>query len=132
MIFDKENMFFKDQALSATTLTSDVIDVGPGEASNPMHMVVDVTPDAGAGKVTVDLQTSDDSTFSTYSVLGQFESKTYTTSFAISDDTLAHVISAQIPRGNQGYLRTSVTSTFTDGEMTAALVMDDDILTADK
>ncbi len=132
MIFDKENMFFKDQALSATTLTSDVIDVGPGEASNPMHMVVDVTPDAGPGKVTAKLQTSATSDFSTVSVLGEFESKTYTTSFAISQDTLAHIISAQVPRGNKGYLRMVAESTFSDGEMTSALVMDDDILTADE
>lgn len=127
MIYDRQNMFFKDQALSATTLTSDIIDVGPGEASDPLHMVVDVTPDAGAGKVTATLQTSDDSTFSTYSVLGEYESKTYTSSFTISADTLAHVIATKLPRGNKGYLRTVVESTFTSGKMTAGLVLDDDV-----
>ncbi len=127
MILDGENIFFKDQALSNATLTSDIIDVGPGEAGNPLHMVVDVTPDAGAGKVTAKLQTSASSDFSSVSVLGEFESKTYTTSFTIAKDSLAHIISAQVPRGNKGYLRLVAESTFTDGKMTAALVLDDDI-----
>ncbi len=127
MIYDRQNMFFKDQALSAATLTSDIIDVGPGEASDPLHMVVDVTPDAGAGKVTATLQTSDDSTFSTYSVLGEYESKTYTTSFTIAADKLAHVIATKLPRGGKNYLRLVAVSTFTDGKLTAGLVFDDDI-----
>lgn len=127
MIYDRQNMFFKDQALSAATLTSDIIDVGPGEASDPLHMVVDVTPDAGAGKVTATLQTSDDSTFSTYSVLGEYESKTYTSSFTIAADTLAHVIATKLPRGGKNYLRLVAVSTFTDGKLTAGLVFDDDI-----
>ncbi len=127
MIYDRQNRFFKDQALSAATLTSDIIDVGPGEASDPLHMVVDVTPDAGAGKVTATLQTSDDSTFSTYSVLGEYESKTYTTSFTIAADTLAHIIATKLPRGGKNYLRLVAVSTFTDGKLTAGLVFDDDI-----
>ena len=116
MIYDRQNMFFKDQALSATTLTSDIIDVGPGEASDPLHMVVDVTPDAGAGKVTATLQTSDDSTFSTYSVLGEYESKTYTTSFTVAADTLAEKpigteFSGTSTRGTFPQLKTSAEAT---------------------
>lgn len=127
MIYDGENMFFKDQALSATTLTSDVIAVGPGEASDPMHLVVDVDKDAGAGAATVKLQTSDTSDFSTVSILGEYTSKTYTTSFKFKDDTLAHLVATKVPRGNKGYLRTVVESTFTSGKMTAGLVLDDDV-----
>ena len=131
MILDKENLFFKDQALSATTLTSDIIDVGPGEASDPMKFVVNVTSDAGAGDVTATLQTSPTTDFSSPVSLFTAASPTFTTSFTISDMKGAPVISAPIPRGNKGYLRASVVSTFTDGEMTAALVMDDDIPTTE-
>ena len=127
MIFDGENMFFHKKPLSNTTLTSDVLDVGKGDASDPLHMIVDVDKDAGAGKITAKLQTSATSDFSTVSVLGQYESKTYTTSFKFKDDTLAHMISAKVPRGNKGYLRLVAESTMTSGTLTAALVNDDDI-----
>ncbi len=126
MIYDGENMFFKDQDLSATTLTSDILDVGVGEASDPMHLVASVTNDAGAGNVTVALDTSDDSTFTSYTTIGTFVSPTFTTSFTLAQH-MGPVVSAKIPRGNKGYLRIRATSTFTDGQLTAGLVLDDDV-----
>ena len=36
-------------------------------------------------------------------------------------------LKAVLPRGNQGYLRLKVKSTFTKGAVTAALVFDDDV-----
>jgi len=129
MILDKQNLFFKDQALSATTLTSDIIDVGEGEASDPMKMVVNVTEDAGAGNIVATLQTSPTTDFTSPVSLIAATSPTLTSSFTVADLKGAPLISVPLPRGNKGYLRVSAVSTFTDGEMTAALVMDDDIPT---
>ena len=131
MIFDKENLFFKDQALSATTLTSDIIDVGPGESSEPMKLVVNVTDDAGAGSIVATVQTSETTDFTSPFSFMTATSPTFSTSFTIADMKGAPIISAPIARGNKGYLRVSAVSTFTDGEMTAGLVLDDDIPTTE-
>jgi len=131
MILDKQNLFFKDQALSNTTLTSDTIDVGEGEASDPMKLVINVTDDAGAGSIVATLQTSPTTDFSSPISLIAATSPTFTTTFTISEMKGAPIISTPLPRGNKGYLRVSAVSTFTDGEMTAALVMDDDIPTTE-
>ena len=131
MILDKENLFFKDQTLSATTLTSDIIDVGPGESSEPMKLAINVTSDAGAGDITATVQTSETTDFSSPVSFMTVKSPTFTTSFTISDMKGAPIISAPIARGNKGYLRVSAVSTFTDGKMTAGLVLDDDIPTVE-
>ena len=55
MIFDGENMFFRKKALTSGGITSDVLDVGPGEASNPLTLVLDVSKDAGEGEMTTAL-----------------------------------------------------------------------------
>ena len=127
MIYDGENMFFKKQALSNTTLTSDVIDYGNGEASDPPKLVVEVTKDAGAGAIALTVQTSDDSTFASPETFFTKSTPTFTTSFTLAD-VKGPVIAAPLPRGNKRYLRLSAVSTFTDGKMTAGLVNDDDIL----
>ena len=36
-------------------------------------------------------------------------------------------LAADVPRGNLGYLRLTVTSTYSKGTLTAGLVLDDDI-----
>jgi len=127
MIYDGENMFFKKQTLSSTTLTSDVIDYGNGEASDPPKLVVEVTKDAGAGAIALTVQTSDDSTFASPETFFTKSTPTFTTSFTLAD-VKGPVIAAPLPRGNKRYLRLSAVSTFTDGKMTAGLVNDDDIL----
>lgn len=127
MIYDGENMFFKKQALSNTTLISDVIDYGNGEASDPPKLVVEVTKDAGAGAIALTVQTSDDSTFASPETFFTKSTPTFTTSFTLAD-VKGPVIAAPLPRGNKRYLRLSAVSTFTDGKMTAGLVNDDDIL----
>jgi hypothetical protein len=126
MILDAQNLFFKDQALSNTTLTSDVIDYGEGEANDPPKLVADVSRDAGNGDIEVTLQTCDEPTFASPTVSFVKSSKTFTTSFSLAGYP-GPLVSAPLPRGNKRYLRTSVKSTFTDGKMTVALVNDDDI-----
>ena len=126
MIYDGENLFFKKQALSNTTLTSDIIDYGKGEANDPPKLVVEVSKDAGAGSVTATVQTSDDSTFSSPVTLFTKASPTFTSAVTLADFK-GPVISAPLPRGSMRYLRISAVSTFTDGKMTAGLVLDDDV-----
>lgn len=112
MIFDGENMFFRKKTLTTGGITSDVLDVGPGEASNPLTLVLDVSKDAGEGEMTTALKTSG--------------TKTFTTSFTLATYTGVPV-KTKLPRGNLGHLRLDVTSGKSSGTMTAGLVMDDDI-----
>lgn len=126
MILDGENLFFKKQNLSNSTITSDVLDVGPGEASDNLHLVANVSKDAGNGSVTLFLDTSKTSTFTTSVTIASFPGKTYTSLFPISSEK-GPAISAKLPRGNQGYLRVRAQSTFAKGTITAGLVMDDDV-----
>ena len=126
MIYDGENMFFTNATLSSAILTSDVLDVGKGEASDNLHLVVDVTKDAGNGSATTYLETCKEPTFTTAFTLATYTAPTFTTSFPISAKKVP-ILSTKLPRGNQGYLRLRVQSTFTDGKITAGLVNDDDI-----
>lgn len=112
MIFDGDNMFFRKKALTAADITSDVLNVGTGEASDPLWLVQKVAGGSTGGKLTTVLQTSKDEAFTSPVVLG-----TYT-------ETDLHT---KIPRGNLGYLRLVNTSTYTAGTVTAALVWDDEV-----
>ena len=111
MILDGENMFLDAKTLSASTITSDVINVGPGESGESMHLVLSVNG-AGTGTATTVLETSATADFAVKETLGEYTKVP---------------LSAQVPRGNRGYLRLSVTSTYTAGTITAALALDDNI-----
>lgn len=113
MIFDGELIFFKDQALSATTLTSNVVYVGPGEAGEPMWLILQSKgATGGSTQLSTVLETAEDEAMTSAVTLG-----TYTgDSFKI-----------KVPRGNLGYLRLKTTSDKTAGTMTAALILEDDI-----
>lgn len=116
MIFDGENTFFRKTALSAATLTSDVVQVGSGETGDPMWLVLTATgtvaPETGTGGITTVLETSDTEDFAAAVTLATY------TQFPLH---------AKVPRGNGKYLRLKATSTFTGGAMTAGLVYDDDV-----
>ena len=107
MIFDGENMFFDKKALTSS-MTSDVVNVGPGETYQPMFIAV-MTPGANAD-VTVKVETSTSAAFTNAVELGTITGK-----------------SQPVPRGNLGYLRLKVTTSATAGTITAGLVVDDDI-----
>lgn len=110
MIFDGENMFFRDKALSAATLTSDVIKVGEGESSEPMKVHSQVKGGDTNGTLAMVIQTAEDEDFTT----------PVTLCTAVSMDFA-------MPRGNKGYIRMKAVSTHTKGELTSGLVLDDDI-----
>lgn len=112
MIFDHDNMFFDEQALSAADLTSNVVKVGPGESNEPMKLFLGVDKNAGEGTASTVLQTATDEAFTSPVTLGTFSQVP---------------LSVPVPRGNLGYLRLVVTSTYTTGKVTAGLVLDDDV-----
>lgn len=113
MIFDGENEFFHQKALSASTLTSDVVYVGPGDSGCPLILAASVSSDAGTGTLSTVLETSEDEAFTAAVTLGTFT---------------AVPLKVPVPRGNLGYLRLKATSTYSKGTLTAGLVLDDDIL----
>lgn len=112
MIWDGENLFFWKKALSAATLTSDVLNVGPGEASDNMTLHLSVANGSTGGTLSTVLETSATEDFASATTLG-----TYTTM----------PVSTPIPRGNKGFLRLKSTSTYTSGALTAGLVLEDNI-----
>lgn len=116
MIFDGENMFFNQQKLSSGDLESDVVFVGEGEANCPLRLFLGVSKDAGTGTASTVIETSATEDFTSATTLGTFT---------------AVPLSVTVPRGNLGYLRLKVTSTYSTGTVTAGLVLDDDIVKKD-
>lgn len=64
MILDYENMFSKGQAVKATTLSDNVVDLGPGDAgpSEQLSVFVNVDVPFTKGGFTVELKTADEVT----------------------------------------------------------------------
>lgn len=112
MIFDAENLFFEDKALSSAAISSDIVFVGKGEASDPLFLFVQHKKE-GTGTLSVALATSVTEDFSESTTLATY-------------DTFP--VKAKLPRGNKGYLKLIATSTYTAGTLTAGLVLDDDVL----
>jgi len=115
MILDGENLFFDKKALSAASLTSDVLHIGAGEAGCPLFVVLSVKDGSEGGTFSsIELQTSETEDFASPVTLGTFSNKT--------------ALSAPVPRGNLGYLRLVAVSKYTAGTVTAGLALEDDIL----
>lgn len=112
MIFDAENMFFEDKALSSGSITSDIVFVGKGEAGDPLTLVAQIIG-ATSGTLSIDLVTATDEAFTSPVTLATYET---------------FPVKTKLPRGNKGYLKLTATSTYTDGTLTAGLVLDDDVL----
>lgn len=113
MIFDGENTFFDKKTLSSGKLDSDIIKLGAGEASDPLILFADVNGASGTGTLSVAVITAADEAFTSPVTLATY---------------IELPIKAKLPRGNKGYMKLEATSTYTDGALTAALVLDDDIL----
>ena len=110
-ILDGENLFFNEKPLSNATIDSDIMKVGPGEAGDPVILVLRVKG-GGTGTLKTVLETSVMDNFAAPKTLGTYEQVP---------------LSVHLPRGNLGYLRLKVTSTYTKGTVTAGLVLDDNI-----
>ena len=106
-ILDGENLFYDKKPLSAGELVSDVLQVGPGDAGDPLVLVLRVK-DAGTGSFKSVLETAATEDFAAPKSLAAYEQ-------------------VHLPRGNLGFLRIRGTSTFSKGTVTAGLVLDDDV-----
>ena len=110
-ILDGENLFYDQKPLSAGDLVSDVLQVGPGDAGDPLVLVLRVK-DAGTGSFKSVLETAATEDSAAPRSLGVYEQVP---------------LSVHLPRGNLGFLRIRGTSTFSKGSVTAGLVLDDDV-----
>lgn len=129
MLIDSQNEFSQDQAITATAASTNIIDlsldrdIGKGE---PVPILVQVTTTftaAGAATLTVDLETDDNSSFSSATNLW--------TSGAIGKATLVagyKFLIHYMPRANEQYLRlnyTVATGPMTAGKIQACIASED-------
>lgn len=128
MIFDAENLFSKDQAVTATAGSTNVIDLGRGDAGPSEHLSVFVTASAPfsgeGGSLDVQLRTSD-----AVSEAGELVAPMTIAIFKADADALAaggKLLSARLPHGMKRYADLSyvVTGTLSAGTLTAGLVLD--------
>lgn len=135
MILDYLNMFSQSQAVTATAVSADVIDLGPLYAGNdvrdigpgyPIEFLAQVATTAaaaGAATVTISLQTSKTSDFATATTLLQ------TGAIAVADLKAGYRYVATVPHGVQRYLRVNyavATGPLTAGAFTSGLLLDAD------
>lgn len=112
MIFDQQRVFLDKVKLKNGEITSDILDMGIGEASQPLTLVLIVSKDAETGTFKTVLETSATENFASPKTLGTYDQVP---------------LSVHLPRGNLGYLRIKGASTYTKGTVTAGLVLDDNI-----
>lgn len=123
MILDYENMFSKDQAVTATANSTNTIDLGPGDAGPSERISLFITADpafTGAGTIAVGLQTADNDTMASAVTIA---------TYAVGNDALTaggKLVAARLPHGCKRYLRLAytVTGTVAAGKVTAGLVWD--------
>ena len=123
MILDYENMFSKDQAVTATAVSTNIVDLGPGDAGPSERISLFVTADppfTGTGTVSVGLQTADDAAMATPVMVATFAP---TNAALLAGGKL---VASRLPHGCKRYLRLNytVTGTVADGKVTAGLVWD--------
>ncbi len=119
MIFDKENLFSDKQAVSATAVSTNVVDLGPGDAGagERPYLTVNATGFT-AGTLTVELQSAD--------VAAMTNAKTVAT-FPVDAATLkkgGQIVAAKLPKGMLRYARLNYVPATASGTITAGLVFD--------
>ncbi|MDL2315707.1 hypothetical protein LJC59_01300 [Desulfovibrio sp. OttesenSCG-928-A18] len=128
MYLDKENMFSMAQAVTATALSTDLIDLGAGDIgpSEDISLFVHAgTAFTGAGTITVNVLTS-----GALNAAGNaLDSAVTLASFPVSNAALlagGKLVAARLPHGCQRYIRLNytVSGTVADGTITAGLVAD--------
>lgn len=111
MKFDQENLYFDAKA---TIATSDVIaNVGGGDAVNPLFLVIH-SDAKETSSLTFALQTSDDESFATNTVLATYATPANGTGLLVRD---------KVPYGMKAFSRLVGTGT-PKGKITAGLVED--------
>lgn len=125
MYLDKENLYSEAQAITATAVSTNVIDhtiakIGPG---TPIRLVASVVEAFDAGTVAISLQTATDAAFTTPVVL------TTTAAMAAATMVAGYKFSlSPLPEGMLQFSRLNytVTGTPTTGQVTAGLVIDEE------
>lgn len=116
MILDKELIFADKQSVTAAGASTNVVDQGAaGDSYNALWLIVNVTT-ATTGTLGFDLETDDNSDFS---------SATKLLSIAAANRTVTgNIFKGRLPKGCERYLRILWTGTVSAGNMTAFLVKD--------
>ncbi len=125
MFFDAQNTFSMDQAVTSTALSTNTLDLGPGDhgPSERISLVVCATGfTAGAG--TVELQTAD-----VAAADGALTSPVVIASFPVPAATLkagGTIVAARLPHGLKRHVRLNynMSTNGAGGKLTAALVLD--------
>lgn len=127
MILDYENMFSKEQVVTATGGSTSTVDMGPGDAGPSERISLFVTsepPFTGAGTLAVEIHTSD-----TVASDGSLTSPATIATYAVSNAALTaggKLLAARLPHGCKRYLRLNyvVSGSIADGKITSGLVWD--------
>ena len=124
MILDAQNMFSKDQAVTATATSTNFLDLGPGDhgPSESVSLVVQANGFT-AGALAIELKTSDALSS------GALSSPVTVATFPITATQLAAgglIVAARLPHALKRYvaLNYNVGTTCADGTFTAGLTLD--------
>lgn len=124
MILDKEALYSDDQAITTTADSTNVLDLaknsGPGK---PVRLLIQVTTTfAGGTDITIDLETDDNTSFSSLSTIAS------TSTIALATLVAGYKFSIDfVPRLMERYSRLeyTVTGTMTAGKITAGIIYDE-------
>lgn len=127
MILDYENMFSKEQAVTATDAAASTVDLGPGDVGPSERVSLFVSAPVaftGAGTITVTLQTAD-----AVGSDGSLTSPVTVATYSISNAKLTaggKLLASRLPHGCKRYLGLSytVSGAVAAGMITAGLVWD--------
>ncbi|MDR3361872.1 MAG: hypothetical protein LBO64_03390 [Desulfovibrio sp.] len=126
MIFDKENLFSMNQAVTATAVSTDIVDLGAGDTgpSEDVSLFVSATtPFTGTGTLVVELHTADANSGTALT------SPVTVGTFPITNAALlagGKLVAARLPHGMKRFARLNyvVTGTVAAGTLMAGLVRD--------
>ena len=126
MYLDKQNLFSDKQAVAATALSTDSVDLGTGDAgpSERASLFVGVNGASGAGTLTVELLAAD-----ACAANGTLTSPVTMATYPVSTEALAaggKIVAARLPHGMKRYTRLNyvVGGTLTGAKITAGIVFD--------
>ena len=128
MILDKENLFAQDQAVTATAMSDNIVDLGPGDAGPSERISLFVNAGkafTGGGELTAEILTSDELNGGG----ADLDNPETVAAYPVAGDVLAaggKLISARLPHGMKRYARINfeVVGSLADGALTAGLVWD--------
>lgn len=110
MIFDQENMYLDKAAISGSTTSNVLFNLGGGDAVDPLFLVA-VATEPLSGAATAKLETSDTEGFEAATTLGEY---------SLAGAAKGILLKAKLPYGMKKYSRLVVEGA-TSGVLTAGL-----------